>query len=318
MKFCVFRFWTNILFTAVTSSSHEYLPPLPVTKPPSPLDVLQLPPPPPIHTLYSTSQTDGPSSISQTPTELLERSVANLKLKKNENFQKEAGKVLSSMLHSRMNPDRTTTTTNNSNQHPMKTVINLCDNKPPALPVTPPPPAHNHKHKYHQEIYLTPRSPGPLSPRTPPPSFIASIFPEEYIPEQQQQPQSTCNYVSTLVLPTEPIITPILNGKPPISPPPAPQSSFGNEQPILRRTGKCANNNNRDQRSIIRKSLILDHQSQRAATDVNSNQIIIPINNKKIDTSSDIENEIMTKRIAEELDEGKEPICWKCNRKVPR
>lgn len=208
-----------------------------------------------------------------------------MKINENEKFKSEAGKVISTMLQHRTNPGENLTKTLNQN-HPLNKILKICDDDlPPALPKTNPP-LHLNLKKNEHEIIITPNinSPKRATPGTPPPSFIESTFPElnqksDFPPPPSPLAKSPTNFVTTITVNTTP-------------------SSPGVEEPIVYRENL---RNQTDNRSSIRKSLIID-------------------NKVKENGLSSLENESndVIKSIAEELNDGKIPVCCHCNKTITR
>lgn len=186
------------------------------------------------------------------------------------------------MLQHRTGENLTKTLNQN---HPLNKILKICDDDlPPALPKTNPP-LHLNLKKNEHEIIITPNinSPKRTTPGTPPPSFIESTFPElnqksDFPPPPSPLAKSPTNFITTIT----------------VNPTP---SSPGVEEPIVYRENL---RNQSDNRSSIRKSLIIDNKVKESGLSLES------------------ESNDVIKSIAEELNDGKIPVCCHCNKTITR
>lgn len=199
------------------------------------------------------------------------------------------------MLQHRTNAGENLTKSLNQN-HPLNKILKMCDDDlPPALPKTNPP-LHLTLKKNEHEIIMTPNlnSPKRNTPGTPPPSFFESTFPEfnnksDYFPPPPSPlAKSPTHFITTITLNTS-VPSEVDSSS----------SSSGIEEPIIYRENL---RNPTDNRSSIRKSLIIDNQV------------------KENGFSGGLENESndVIKSIAEELNDGKIPVCCHCNKTISR
>lgn len=259
--------------------------------PPPPID-LDLPPPPPSLLLNSPP--------ADTPTEMLENSLKNLKINQKDGFNKEAGKVLSMMLESRMKKgDTLPKKINNYKANGVQK-----EEIPPPLPKSPPPALAKFNNLTEIIINTSPiRSPG-----TPPPSFIASTFPTE-THFQTIEPQMLTEEPKILKSVGKLETIKSTNGRFMENSP-----KFETNEPIRRHQSSQDSNNPNNHKSTIRKSLIFESQTNGTIKDEEK----VTVNGGNTDERREADDRII-KSIACEMNEnGVEPICCVCNRKIQR
>ncbi len=273
------------------------------------LNNISVPPPLPKSSPPKIPDTESEKYKKGHATELLEESVKNLKVSQQEDFRSHAGKIISFMLENRLAdskngiPNRYANNGKTVDVHPLKKIIDVCDNDPiypigyenkpllsPTLvkanspdindnltdfPLPPPPNDDINFNNY------------PPSPPPPPPSsddLDPPVFDYKYFSATKP----------TIKSPSKSPIKTSPQSSSPISP-----KSIENENiPIVVRNKDSKSElstHARDRRSYIEKDML--------GNDNYSNNII---------------SEVDTTDLANELKDGKHPVCTCCNTKITR
>lgn len=240
-------------------------------------------------------------------TELLEESVKNLKVSQQEDFRSHAGKIISFMLENRLADTKNGVP--NRYQNPLKKIIDTCDVDPTPI-------------GYDNKPLLSPTlvkasSPDindnltdfPLPPPTPPTEDIISINYPVSPPSPPPPPPSLdeldppvfdYKYFSankpTIRSPSKSPIKTSPQPSSPISPKSVENVNIHNNVVIRNRDSKSElSTHARDRRSYIEKDML--------GGDSNTENII---------------SEVETTNLANELKDGKHPVCTCCNTKITR
>lgn len=248
-------------------------------------------------------------------TELLEESVKNLKVSQQEDFRSHAGKIISFMLENRLAdtksgvPNRYQNSGTFTDVHPLKKIIDTCDvdttpigynNKPllsPTLvkasspdindnltdfPLPPPIPPT-------EDIISINYPVSPLSPPPPPPS-VDEMDPPVFDYKYFSATKPTIRSPSKSPIKTSP------QPSSPISPKSVENENIHNNVVIRNRDSKSElSTHARDRRSYIEKDML--------GSDSNTENIT---------------SEVETTNLANELKDGKHPVCTCCNTKITR
>lgn len=251
-------------------------------------------------------------------TELLEESVKNLKVSQQEDFRSHAGKIISFMLENRLAdakngvPDRHPIGTKYTDVHPMKKIIDTCDNGPtsptsmtsigyenrPLLSPTlvkanspdindnltdfPLPPPVEDVNSINYSISLpSPPPPPPTSDEFDPPVFDYKYF-------SATKP--------TIKSPSKSPVRSSPKTPSPISPKSVENDNIHNNVVVRNKDSKSSlSTHARDRRSYIEKDML--------GSENHGDNII---------------SEVETTDLANELKNGKQPVCTCCNTKITR
>lgn len=250
-------------------------------------------------------------------TELLEESVKNLKVSQQDDFRSHAGKIISFMLENRL-ADTKNGVSNRyqsngkfTDAHPLRKIIDTCDGDPTATSIG-----------YENKPLLSPtlvkaNSPDindnltdfPLPPPTPPAEDVNSINytisppsppPPPPTLDELDPPVFDYKYFSatkpTIRSPSKSPLKASPQPSSPISPKSAENDNIHNNVVIRNRDSRSElSTHARDRRSYIEKDMLgSDDQSYNVIT------------------------EVETTNLANELKDGKHPVCTCCNAKITR
>lgn len=280
------------------------------------LNNISVPPPLPKSSPPKITSNESENSYKKGhATELLEESVKNLKVSQQEDFRSHAGKIISFMLENRLadskngSPDRHQIGTKSTEVHPLKKIIDTCDNGPTS-------PTSMTSIGYENRPLLSPTlvkasSPDindnltdfPLPPPTPPADDINSmnypISPTSPLPPPPELDPPVFDYkYFSATRPTikSPSKSPIKSSPSSMSPQSVDNDNIHDNVVVRNKDSKSAlSTHARDRRSYIEKDMLGSEK-----------------------TADNIISEVETTDLANELKNGKQPVCTCCNTKITR
>lgn len=274
----------------------------------------------------------------QKPSDMLEKSLGDLKLNENENFRKQAKVILTDMLQQRVQGN-TIKKMSNSNEtlnrqlddnHPMKRILNICDNpNNPNLPLPPP--------KISFTAHIAPSEGPPSPPLPPPPEFDSDIdddvlpelpktAPPKFIASQEWNISNVSDEItvplniSSTEIPTYSVDMPYIPPPMPLVPPPVPLVGPPEDTEVEGAEEIQLRNNSNSHANM--KPEVTTHATDRRSYIEKNNNNYKNNNNNNINDNNINKDEKISDRtdgnvIADSLDsEEKHIICNVCDKKI--
>lgn len=271
------------------------------------LNNISVPPPLPKSSPPKTMSNETEKYKKGHATELLEESVKNLKVSQQEDFRSHAGKIISFMLENRL-ADTKNGVPNRyqsgkvSDVHPMKNVID--DSTSMSIGYESKPLLSPNLVKVNSPDVNDNLTDFPLPPPTPPTEDINSIIYSVSLPSPPPPPPSTDEldppvfdykyFSATKPTIRSPSTSPIKTS--PISPKSVENENIQNNVVVRNRDSKSElSTHARDRRSYIEKDMLGNEQH-----------------------TGNIVSDVGTTNLANELKDGKQPVCTCCNTKITR